>query len=85
MTVKEKVARVEEFKRSCNDFSLAKGAQLWENGVIPNRPDEKDFNPCTPEAKVWLGYMLARALDHSERVKVAKLLEMPTGAISVRD
>lgn len=82
---KEPVKRVQEFISSCNDLNMARGAKLWQNGVIPNKPDDNDFNPCTPEANVWLGYMLARALDYSERVKVAEMLECNTENVEVRD
>ena len=82
---KEKRPRIQFFKATCGDFYMAKGAQLWEKGTPPNKPPEEEFVENTPWARIYLGYSMARALDHQERCEIAELLGCSKESVNVRD
>jgi hypothetical protein len=83
--MKEPVPRVREFIKTCNNFYLAHGAKEWERGRVPNKPSDEGFRANSPAALVWLGYMLARALDLQERWKVAEMLDCDASNVQPRD
>jgi hypothetical protein len=73
ITTPDFAERLSVLKSCGSNFSWKRGIAAWERGEgFPPRPNDDDDH--SDVFWLWAGFMIARALDHDARAKLARMM-----------